>query len=259
MYYTLPLGIAVAQIGSSGAIFNAIILQPDGKIIVGGTGLVRFNSDGTRDVSFGVGGIISSISGIGSLEDIALQADGKIVGAGEYYNGSAQADFGLVRYNSDGSLDPSFGTDGYVITSVGLAEDINHALAIQVDGKIITVGRSATGSYDNIAVLRYTTEGTLDPSFGSGGIVTTNAGIGEAYDLAIQTNGKIVVGGYDTLVRYKSNGTLDVSFGLEGITHSVGDVKALALQADGKIISAGDIWVTGDPAFGYFVVARYWP
>jgi uncharacterized delta-60 repeat protein len=207
---------------------------------------------------------------------VATQADGKIIAAGQSLNGSHN-DFALVRYNTNGSLDTSFGLGGQVITRVGNTNDFAKGVAIQSDGKIVVVGYSLNGgNKSDFAVVRYNADGLLDSSFGSGGKVTTQVGNStgaprddEAYAVSIQTDGKIIVAGtavnnstyYDfALVRYNTNGLLDTAFGSGGIVttavglHSDDDrAHALALQPDGKIVAAGD----GGGSYGDFAVVRY--
>jgi uncharacterized delta-60 repeat protein len=195
---------------------------------------------------------------------VALQPDGKIIAAGQSGSGNS-ADFALVRYNADGSLDASFDDDGRVITAVSNAYDRALDVAIQRDGKIVAVGDSNSSS--NIVVVRYTPNGSLDASFDGDGIaVTTN---GFAWAVAIQSNDKIVVaggiGGSFAIVRYNPTGSLDTSFGGDGIVTTEfdnmgnpiahGAVIGLAIQPDGKIVAAGGWGVDGE--FAVIAVARY--
>jgi len=178
---------------------------------------------------------------------VALQGDGKIVRIGASDHG-----FTVVRYTPDGSLDASFGTEGKVITRIGTdpeIEDEAHALALQTDGKIVVVGRTWHSYNNDIAVVRYNTDGSLDASFGKGGKVITDlsADYDDAFALAVQTDGKLVVGGLATdgiaLVRYNPDGSLDFSFNSRVmITRSKVAkivVHALAVQSDGKIVVVG--------------------
>ena len=237
-------------------------IQADGKIVVAGTNdsnadftLVRYETDGTLDASFGINGIVTTAigSGLDIGYDVAIQVDGKIVVAGFSDNGS-NSDFALVRHKTDGTLDASFGTGGIVTTAIGSGSEHGYAVAIQADGKIVVAGFSENGSNTGFALVRYGTDGTLDASFGSGGIVTTAIGSGSdrGYDVAIQSDGKIVVAGYSesgsnsdfALVRYGTDGTLDASFGTGGIvTTAIGSNNdygsSVAIQEDGKIVVAG--------------------
>ena len=214
-------GIVTTAIGSGSDRGYDVAIQSDGKIVVAGYSesgsnsdfaLVRYGTDGTLDASFGTGGIVTTA--IGSNNDygssVAIQEDGKIVVAG-FSNNASNDDFALVRYGTDGTLDASFGTDGKVRTVI-TSDDWGTAVAIQTDGKIIVAGSSFSGLSTTFAITRYKTDGTMDTSFGWGGIVTT--AIGSMQDmvdsLAIQADGKIVVTGYcnngsnniATIVRY---------------------------------------------------------
>lgn len=261
---------------------NDIVIQRDGKIVVvGASGVVgssnyafavaRLNSDGSLDASFdGDGRVITSLgsySYTGAVA-VALQTDGKIITAGHSGSAYSTADFALVRYNADGSLDASFDGDGKVITAVSSSFDGAFAVAVQTDGKIVAAG-SSQGNM--MAVVRYNINGSLDTSFDGDGIVLT-PGIDRVDDrdyapsVVIQSNGKIVVSGSIkadfALVRYNPNGSLDTSFGGDGIVTTNfnqpswgAGVGGLAIQPDGKILAAG---YCGDPFESFFIaVARY--
>jgi uncharacterized delta-60 repeat protein len=213
-----------------------------------------FAQDGSLDLSFGNGGKVITPIGLGQDigYSVAIQADGKIVMAGSSY--IVNDDFALSRYNSNGSLDLSFGTSGIVTTSIGSAGDVAHSVAIQTDGKIVVAGYSYINNHRDFALTRYNTNGSLDTSFDTDGKVTTPIGSStdEGYAVAIQADGKIVVAGttfngsiFDfALIRYNSNGSLDLSFDIDGIvtTHIGSGTSfgyAVAMQADGKIVVAG--------------------
>ncbi len=184
-----------------------VAIQSDGRILVGGgqSGnaqfrLARYNMDGSLDTSFGGGGKVSTPMGTGTssvAQTIAIQTDGKIVMAGSGSNGSS--DFALARYNADGSLDASFSDDGKVTTAIGTSTDYGYGLAIQPDGKILVSGSTYNGSNYDIALVRYNTDGSLDSSFDGDGIVTTAIGTNdEGYNVAIQSDGRILVSGIST-------------------------------------------------------------
>lgn len=242
---------------------NDVVIQPDGKIITAGYGsflkdftLARHNSDGTPDLSFGLGGKTSmSINGSADVVlTVALQPDGKIVAAG-YLGSPDPLDFVIVRYNSDGSLDSTFDGDGIVTVSMNSGEEAATAVAIQPDGKIVVAGYTlGSPTAGDIALLRFDPAGTLDTTFDGDGKVTTSIGSGrdEAQAIMLQADGKIVVAGTSyagangdfALARYDATGTLDTTFGTGGIvTTPVGaandEATAAALQLDGKITVAG--------------------
>jgi len=268
-----------------------IVPQPDGKFVaVGSTvnlfanfALARFNANGTLDTSFGTGGIVTTAFGVSAeATSAAVQADGKIVAAG-FANLLGGHDFALVRYNSNGTLDTSFGTGGKVTTPFGLSPDFSEAMAnsvaIQPDGRIIAAGNAMIGGAFDFALARYDSNGALDASFGTGGRVTTDfAGANDQADsVAVQPDGRIVAAGaagifinrgFDfALARYNSNGTLDTSFGTSGkvTTDFAGandvpsEPSAVALQGDGKIVVVGRTLVgqTFDGDVYDFALARY--
>src|SRR5262245_42305337 len=151
---------------------------------------------GDPDTSFSGDGLTSTAVGGGSIgRAVVQQSDGKLVVAG---TGLASTDFALVRYLPDGSLDTSFGSGGTVTTSFSAAADLALAAALQPDGKIVAAGLKASGLTGDVALARYNSDGSLDASFGSGGLVATAVspqGDG-ANALALQPDGKIVVAGY---------------------------------------------------------------
>lgn len=272
-------GVLDATFGNAGIVitttptFNeaySVAVQPDGKIVAGGyTGnygsedfaLLRYLPNGTLDPLFGTGGKVSTTISAGTDrgQAVLLQPDGKIILAGYGQSGSATV-IVVVRYLSNGSLDSTFGTQGEVLTPVGNGLDYGYCAALQPDGKIIVAGYSANGFNGDIALVRYNPNGTLDPSFGTGGIVA--ADIAGDFDLAfsvlLQPDGKIVTAGYSNdgtkynfgLVRFNSDGSYDTTFGTGGkVMTSIGpseDVASSAvLQPDGKIILAGYTWNAG--------------
>ncbi|MFF7892429.1 hypothetical protein ACFZDI_11025 [Streptomyces sp. NPDC007907] len=244
---------------------NGVALQPDGKIVVVGGGapgvgaefaLARYNTDGSLDTTFGTGGTVTS--GFGVAFGVALQPDGKIVAVGVF---SSQGGFALARYNSDGSLDTTFGTDGKATADFG-SGSILYGVALQTDGKIIAVGSGGPSDNRRSVLTRYNSDGSLDTTFGTGGTVTTDFGGRDwTREVALQTDGKIIavgtggaIGNLDfALARYNSDGSLDATFGTGGkvTTDFGGDSGAsgVALQTDGKIIAVGS---NGD-----FALARY--
>lgn len=259
---------------------NSIAVQVDGKIVVAGASnsgntaiaLVRYNTDGSLDTSFGgTGKITTVIAGIDdAAESVALQSDGKIVVAGFSSNSPGSYQFALARYNVDGSLDNSFGGTGKVTTMIASGRDVAHSLAVQTDGKIVVAGVSNDRDF---AVARYNLDGSLDASFGGSGKVTTASelGQGSAHSVAVQADGKIVLGGYSSsynqgnihiaILRYNANGSLDTNFGGTGqVTTLVGQFAArgegIVVQNDGRITVAG---YAADQNNGYldFAVARF--
>jgi len=275
-------GIVTTSIGSSQDYAYALGSQSDGKIVAAGCSyngsnfdfaMVRYNLDGSLDTTFGTGGKVVTPVGSGDDRSFALgiQSDGKIVAAGVSFNGS-NPDFALVRYNSNGSLDTTFGTGGKVTTPVGSYQDYAYALGIESDGKIVAAGCSSSDSHScDFALVKYNTAGSLDTTFGIDGKVITPAGSSSLYThtihaLSIQSDGKILAAGsscngginYDyALLRYNSSGSLDTTFGTGGIV--ITDVRsayarALGIQSDGRIVTAG---VSYDGSYNNFALVRY--
>lgn len=205
-------GKETTAVGPGKETVGSVLLQPDGKIIVAGSAntstnsefefydfaVVRYYPNGMLDTTFDFDGIATTAVGLLADfgRDAQLQTDGKIVVTG--LSQASDYNFGTIRYNSDGSLDLSFGNNGKVITDLGGYESAN-SVAIQTDGKIIIVG----GSY-GFTIIRYHVDGSLDNSlFGGNGIVTKPDGSARA--VAIQTDGKIVAAGIGPY-----NGTFDI-------------------------------------------------
>jgi uncharacterized delta-60 repeat protein len=288
-------GVVTHSLGSNGyPIFGGIAVQPDGKIVVAGGGsvgvhgplLARYLPNGSPDPSFGVGGYVETPSAYWSAADaVALQPDGKIVVAGRSSAGdpNAVSEFMLARYNPDGSLDISFGTDG--ITNTAIPEPgtswnaAASALAVLPDGKIVAAGSAGWGVFgpcfppSMFALARYTPEGTLDPTFGDGGVVQTAFyGQDGLAGIAVQPNGTIVASGAGdggfclarhrlqhvvtapgittmALAWYQPNGSL------EG---TVTTDARLNYSGGPPVLQNGKIFVTGNESNrDYLVIARY--
>jgi len=272
-------GIATADFFGNIDNAQAVLLQPDGKIIAAGNSIgfnpyfavARFNSNGTLDNSFGTGGeVFTFLSAYGAFAaDAALQSDGKIVVAGSASNGDND-DIALVRYESDGSLDNTFGINGIVTTNIGVANDDAYTLLIQSDGKILVAGSSdsSSGTLHTIALLRYNSDGTLDNTFSNGGIysVSLSSGSNVINSIALTNDDKIVVAGtvneyslYKFMIgRFSSNGNPDSTFGDNGFVFTlIGEdayANDLKIQSDGKMIAAGSSFngISDD-----FAVSRY--
>ena len=237
---------------------NALALQADGKIVVGGSNgalaVARFNTNGTLDTTFNGTGFRTTVVGGGAgANAVAIQGDGKIVAAGFTQIAPSINVVLLVRYNADGSLDNSFSDDG--ITSN--ASPLQGALAavLQGDGKIVVGGSSGS----DFAVARFNPDGSLDTTFnGNGSTVTSLSPNSDVVrSLAIASDGKIVAAGLDGgptccldgpgfgIARYNTDGTLDTTFG-GGTGHvyrSFGRVSAgatsVAVLPDRRILVAG--------------------
>ncbi|NOY84009.1 MAG: hypothetical protein GXO96_04140, partial [Nitrospirae bacterium] len=251
--------------------------------------LARYEADGSLDTTFGVSGQVTTrISGIQStghdiINTIAIQpVDGKIVVGGSAFQGNIGAgdDFALARYMPNGTLDTSFGTNmnGIETRMSTVGDEVINGLALQSDHKIVVAGTAFTGVNQNFIVGRYNTNGTLDTSFATSGIGTTQIGTGTSVAKAVimQSDDKIILAGsaevvfvsptetstsFDfALARYNANGSLDTTFGNNGIvTTAIGTghdfAKTIKIQADGKILVAGTAFSATLP--GQFALARY--
>jgi len=264
-------GVVITSLPGIGGMAHDMVLQPDGKILLSGLGdgsefaMLRYLSDGSLDASFGTLGIVSITIGSGSAtaNAMALQADGKIVLAGQTDVGGGSLDFAVARFNSDGSLDTSFDIDGKLTTPlVASVQDYAFAVNVQPDGKIVVAGHTNSGRF---GLVRYGVDGSLDTGFGSNGIVVTAVGTNDAYAyaIALQPDGKIVVAGNAlvnvgargfAVVRYNADGSLDNSFGSSGkvITSLAGlgaeGANSVIVQPDGKIVVAGEYVHTQNPS-----------
>jgi uncharacterized delta-60 repeat protein len=284
---------------------HAIGLQPDGKIVLAGNRFIlergfrayftvsRFQPSGAVDTGFGSDG--AAIGAEGSADSLAIQPDGKIVAAGtggSTYPGYA---FAVMRFNGDGTPDPSFGSEGSVQTLLGYGAAARDVV-LQPDGKIIAAGSSVPGDPPpppppppapppppppgpppepwRMTLVRYNADGSLDSSFGSGGVVRTAVGYSsQIYSLALRPDGKIVVAGWSdesiygpgglVLARYEPNGALDAAFGDQGLVTTTLDGlgSSMALQPDGMIVVAGQGVArfqpdgSADSTFGFHGVA----
>jgi uncharacterized delta-60 repeat protein len=233
---------------------NGVKVQPDGKVIVVGGGfgggdaafVIRYNSDGTLDTTFDGDGIATTAIEIAGnvFFDVALQPDGKIVACGSAITSSADQNYILVRYNSNGSLDSTFGSGGIVRTDFGSSTELATAIALAPDGKIVVSGLS-----DNtLGIGRYNTNGTLDTTFdGDGKVTATNfVFTSTGTDVAVQPDGKIIAVGRPnsigtSILRYNTNGTPDTTFDGDGRADlsSPDFGNAVAIQTDGRIIVGG--------------------
>lgn len=225
---------------------NAVLVQDDGKILMGGSSkwylnLVRYMPDGHLDTTFGSAGIvITDLEGYyrDQCNAIAVQKDGKIVigGYSQHFSNDMSYLF-LLRYHPDGSIDSTFGTNGVVI---GSTVEV-HSMLIQDDGNILLGGKFNS----SFALLRYNNTGILDSTFGSGGSMIHQVGsYGGGYDLGIQADGKILLGGTANssfaVARYHIDGRLDSTFGSNGsVIGHAGKGYSLQVQGDGKILLGG--------------------
>ena len=245
-------GSVTTQVGDN-AVFNDVIQQTDGKLVVAGTAelstaqqyfVARYNTDGTLDTNFGYQGISTSVQGQSTTGTaIAQQADGKLVLVGVSAASNFIPRFFTTRLNGNGTIDTSFGLNGVVHTQNGNSA-LATAVKIQPDGKILVSGTAQTSQM----TVRYNSNGTLDITFGNSGVSTVVVGSTSANNTsAVQTDGKIIIGGFAnndfSLIRLNTNGTLDTTWGTAGRVltpfPSTSEVHAAVIQSDGKVIAAG--------------------
>jgi uncharacterized delta-60 repeat protein len=271
-------GIVVAKVSDREGEAHSIAIQKDGKIVVTGYSissstnneeitLARFNVSGNIDNTFGKRGVV--ITSISSQKDIgecvAVQSDGKVVVVGTTDH-KPTTDIVLVRYDENGSIDYNFGIGGIVITDIKSSMDIGKSLVIQSDGKMIVSGFTYIINKFFMTLLRYDSYGVLDPTFGNSGIVITEInGRRGKMDLALQSDGKIILVGpsevesshHFTVLRFNDDGSLDKSFGNNGVTKTIignySEAESVALDYNGNIVVAG----TTELGNEQFVVAMY--
>src|SRR5262249_27398652 len=205
-------GKVTTAFGSSDDEGDALVLQPDGKLVAAGLSqqgpswvfaLARYKPNGSLDTSLNGTGKVTPA--LGSIEDerfvLLRQPDGKLVAAGYSSTGAAPTcDFALARYNPNGSLDTSFGGTGKVRTAIVPGYEEVDQLVLQPDGKLVAAGIANNGTKNDFALARYNPDGSLDTKFGGTGKVTTSIGSGDdaAKALVLQPDGKLVAAGYST-------------------------------------------------------------
>jgi len=254
-------GFVLTTLGSVGGAFLDVALQPDGSIVTAGYArdadihaiLARYDADGALDPAFGSGGIAMPALGTSAFQGLVRQADGELVAAGFELVGSTRRML-VARFDTTGALDPTFGAEGIVTTSIGTTDAFAYAVAIAPGGTIVVSGEAVrTTDVHEVVVARYLSDGQPDASFGTDGVVTTTIGT-RAYgqDVVVQPDGKTVVvgnalaGGASEsffVARYLANGAVDPDFGSGGVTTTnigLGHAGAMAVgrQADAKIVAA---------------------
>ncbi len=184
-------GLVTITYGTHNYASRCFDIRSNGKIVIGGVYtedmntfyyvLTQYNADGTIDTGFGTNGFaVSNITFTNPDDmsgDIILQADGKIVMTGKYSDGSKMV-FLVARFNSNGSIDTSFGTDGITTTEIGTGDAQACSIALDNTGNIVVAGLSKNGTTSMLALARYTSGGILDATFGTGGTVTMDTGMG---------------------------------------------------------------------------------
>ncbi len=286
-------GIDTFYIGSSDDEANAMVIQPDGKILVAGLSnsgsggqvkfaLIRVDTSGALDITFNKTGKVLTKFGIYNARAyaIALQQDGKTLVGGFASDGTSR-NFALARYDTSGFLDSlTFGKNGRATLDFWRNDDIIYSIAVQPNGRIVTGGTTSASSTNTFfALARFKTDGTPDSTFGDGptplsGRDTTHIyrNDDEIRSIAIDSIGRIVAAGftinpnvnpswYDfALTRYDSTGAIDLTFGnnngkvITGFGSTNAGANAMVIQHDDKILLAG---YSQNSVKGQFALARY--
>ncbi|MCK6606431.1 MAG: T9SS type A sorting domain-containing protein [Ignavibacteriaceae bacterium] len=268
----------------------ALKVQNDGKIVMGGFYrnptptpkanflLLRFKSDGVIDSSFGTNGfaatnlsqIVASVHDDNGIYDLEILPDGKILAVGDVRVSSGNQLLALARFNSNGTLDSGFGTNGVGTIDLAGSVDFGWAMKVLPDGKILTAGFSNSGSSSMESLLaRFNSNGTLDNTFGNNGTVVTPVTMANDHGYAVASSsvGKIYVGVFSdnsvgsdfTILAYNHDGSPDTSFGTAGLVTTdfnfAKDVsRHLTIAPDGKLVVTGSATVSGKVNFA---LARY--
>ncbi len=264
-------GIVITAVGNEEDVANDVVVQPDGKIIAGGYtqtvanntssrnfALVRYNADGSLDQTFGTGGRVTTDfnSGQDEINALALQTDGKIIAAGLGRDPSGLLIIAIARYNSNGTLDTTFDSDGKVEALFGTGSGFAHDVVIDSSNRIIVAGSSlAQNGFSAFAAARFTSNGSPDTSFGTNGAVlipVAQFGNDDANALAIDSSGRIVLAGNTNtgsqsgdfaFARINSNGSIDTNFGTNGTAtvdfDDFDEAFDVIVQANGAIVGVG--------------------
>lgn len=251
------------NVGSVKSFVTDIVQQPDGKILLGGRtwnnvsgdfALVRLNEDGSFDSTFGDNGVSRlSTPESEASEAIALLDDGKILMVGY-----RDDNFAIAKFNADGSLDTTFGDEGWKVVPFDGVTSYASDVAIQDDGKIVITGFALNNlNQFQVAAARLDADGIIDNSFGIDGKVVFNVGEWNDFSkaIAIQSDGKILIGGHKWIAnaqqkhdlfvaRLNTDGSFDTSYGNNGVATArlvdgANYSNGMVLQADGKPILAG--------------------
>jgi uncharacterized delta-60 repeat protein len=263
-------GIVQTNVTDANDLLRGVAVQPDGAIVVAGQVgkgprfvVSRYTADGALDPSFGGDGMVSTsfeAKGGDAAVAVAVLPDGRILAAGIAHTNCSCERFAVARYQANGRLDRTFGTNGKATLHFRFGGEPS-AMAVETDGSIVLAGGSVP-DVDRFQVARFTADGAVDTTFGGGdGKITTNTGQGEEAATGVAVDrGSIVVVGYTdlpheagetfgpskfALVRYAADGTLDTSFGRNGKVKTAFSTGAfphgVVVQADGKTVAVGGV------------------
>lgn len=261
-------GLVTTSIGSGASRAYAMLLQPDGKIVVAGEAYVdgasnmtiaRYLPSGVLDSSFDSDGhttLAFPFYMTSRAHSVALQEDGSIVVAGVATAGSTSSRFAVARLLSNGRLDTSFSGDGFASAEINSGTHQANGVLVQSDGRIVAAGIwNESSSQSHFALVRYNADGSYDTTFHNDGLATTSFAATKVGAVAIAQDsvGRLIVGGHAgsshtqsmfALARYLPSGNLDRSFHGDGkLTTIVGPyfntITGIQLQSDGRIVAAG--------------------
>ncbi|MFK7782231.1 hypothetical protein, partial [Psychroserpens sp.] len=258
-------GVIIAAYTTSYDTLNDVKIQDDGKIVVGGFEgldfvLARYTANGQLDTTFGTNGVVFTDffqNIVGSTQDrinaLAIQSDGKILAAG-YAHRTGNYHYAIARYNTDGSLDSSFGVGGKVVTNNLSGYKEIYDIAITSDDKFYVVGETApfgSASYNNQTIVKFNSDGTIDTSFAINGVRYFDLNNNSKFEaIQIQDDGKLVIVGNRsaamTIVRLTDNASYDNTFSGDGrsspaLGAAASFGKSIWIQPDGKIIVSGNM------------------
>lgn len=267
-------GLTTTNIGQSESQARTMLIQPDGKVLLGGYSnnsptygdfaIARYLPDGTPDSTFGTNGAVqTAFSGTTTMDRVfalALQPDGKIIAVGEaaisQFTNSNDHAFAVARYLPNGTLDTTFGGDGMQSIDLGPSVDTAYGVRVLPDGKIVISGRRGTGGgYDaDMAIVRLLPDGSLDTTFDTDGQLITTIRVGHNEsdrNTGFQrlTDGLLLVADVDynqvTLARFLPNGGPDTTFGTDGVVRTPIppqlEVVGMSLQSDGSLLVTGAV------------------
>lgn len=284
-----PGGTIFMDMGSDEDWASDIIVQPDEKIIVIGRSkkpgspnaqlvVARFLPNGTADAAFGIQGISRTIVEQGDhASKILLQPDGKIVVASNF---SANTGFGFFRFNTDGTLDDSFGQGGRMVHHLNFFQSQLAAIALKPDGKLVATGYSNTSTASNnflYFITQYNSDGSPDTLFGTNGVVNDHYSATGKFSygasICVLPDGKILIAGSETgpsyvtqfgMAQYNPEGVLDPLFGIGGkvsteIPERSGGISNILRQSDNSYIAVGSSSRSDFSEPKGYTIARFLP
>ncbi|RYE21626.1 MAG: hypothetical protein EOP51_15190 [Sphingobacteriales bacterium] len=271
-------GFADVQLSATASNYAvSLALQPDGKILVAGVvhqndddiAILRFNTDGSADASFGNNGVVKTGTYTGCndmAQKLLLRPDGKILVAARKAKTGEKTKELLIQYKDDGDIDNSFGTNGMVMSSYDGNETDLQSATLQPDGKILTTGYTYVGQVSNadVFVTRYNEDGSIDMNFGDEGRVIKNyvpTAKEDGRRILVQSSGKIVVACYATMLsfltfRLNEDGTDDKRYGTNGVSSLNLNLSDFSFDAmlvgKDEILIGGNVETTG--SYDYNIV-----